>query len=114
MNTLIAVQPTVCYKPRIGAQLIAYYSLPEFEQTFFSIVYPVGARFSSTAAYIAIMNGTALQAMLRAVYHIRRDGSLGSMVYVPVWLPTAGSVTVRYEVVERIPTQVAEEILMEG
>ena len=112
MNTLIAVQPTVCYKPRIGAQLIAYYSQPEFEQVFFPIEYPVGARFSSTGAYVAVMNGTALQAMLRAAYHIRRDGSLGSMVYVPIWLP--GGVAVRYEVVERIPTQVAEEILMEG
>ena len=112
MNTLIAVKPTVGYKPRIGAQLIAYYSQPEFEQVFFPVEFPVGTRFSSTGVYLAVMNGTALRAMLRAAYHIRRDGSLGPMVYVPVWLPDG--VTLRYEVVERISTEMVEEILMEG
>lgn len=98
------------YKPRIGARLMAYYAEPEFEHSFFPITYPAGTEFVNTTVYIAIMRGVALAGHLRGLQPVRRDG-LGPMVYVAIWRPVApvgGAAQV-----EKIPTEVAEEILQE-
>lgn len=108
--TLVASAPIIVYKPRIGAPLMAYYAEPEFEHSFFPVTYPAGTEFVSTTNYIAIMKGVVLVGHLRGLQPVRRDG-LGPMVYVATWHPEPP--VERAASVERIPTEIAAEILQE-